>query len=118
MQLIHSTSEFLKTYSKRYVVIRFICFFMLFVYGILNLVERNSKGLLPTDYVLVLISLKQLPAIKQHLYAVYRQFETARLIIRFFDIPLHVSNFSEYFKANFVSKTSSKNAGAKKNKVN
>jgi len=99
MQSIHDTSEYLKIYSKRYVSLRLVCFSTLFIYGLLNLLEKSIDNVISaSEYIIVFELIKTLIASKKHIYAMHRQLELARLVVRFFDFPANISNFFKFFE--------------------
>jgi hypothetical protein len=106
MQSIHDTSEYLKIYSKRYVSLRLVCFSTLFIYGLLNLLEKSINNVMSaSEYIIVFELIKTLIGFKKHIYAMHRQLELARLVVRFFDFPANVSNFFKFFEDTSSSET-------------
>ena len=98
MQAIYNTGDYLKTYSKRYVTLRLVCFSTLFIYGLLDLLEKNITKLTNISELLVLfVSIKTLIAFKKHIHNIHRQLELARLVVRFFDFPQNIANFFKFF---------------------
>jgi hypothetical protein len=98
MQSIYYTGDYLKIYSKRYVTLRLVCFSTLFIYGVLDLLEKNITKLANISELLVLfVSIKTLVAFKKHIHNIYRELETARLVVRFFDFPQNIANFFKFF---------------------
>ena len=97
MQSVYFASDYLKAHSKRYVCLRLICFFTLFIYGILNLLEKNIHNVTSASELIVLfVSIKTLISMKTRIYAMHRQLELARLVVRFFDLPANITNFFKF----------------------
>lgn len=117
MQAIYNTSDYLKIYSKRYFTLRLVCFSTLFIYGLLNLLEKNINKLTnASEFILLFISINGLIVSKKHIYNMHRQLEHARLVVRFFDFPTNIANFHKFFSDCRSNNVSDKNQ-AKKNKV-
>jgi len=83
--------EYFRIHARRDAVIRFVSFFALFLYGLLNLFENDGENAKTVYLFFPTITLHSLMHV---MLVISRQFDLVRLVTRIFDFPTNVYNLA------------------------
>ncbi len=83
--------EYFRIHARRDAVIRFVSFFSLFLYGLLNLLENYGENAKTVYLFFPTINLHSLMHV---MLVISRQFDLVRLVTRIFDFPTNVYNLA------------------------
>lgn len=91
--------EYFRIHARRDAFIRLICFFSLFLYGLLSFLEENKESSISYDFLLVLFTNENLKSIIQAMLVISRQLGLVRLITRILDFPTNLHNLINNFNS-------------------
>ena len=97
--------EYFRIHARRDALIRFISFFALFLYGLLNWLENDVEN---TKTVYLFFPMVTLHSLMHVMLVISRQFDLVRLVTRIFDFPTNFYNLAtnlnsvEKVKKNFI----------------
>ena len=91
--------EYFRIHARRDAFIRLICFFALFLYGLLSFLEENKESSISYDLLLILFSNDNLISIKQAMLVISRQLDLVRLITRVLDFPTNLHSLINNFNS-------------------
>ena len=91
---------YFRIHACRDAFIRFICFFALFLYGLLKFFDEDRENSETYKFLLTLFSNDTLHSIMHAMLVISQQFDLVRLVTRIFDFPTNLHNLVN----NFTSK--------------